>query len=251
MSPPDSSSRTPAPGAPPAASLLARGQALFREHGRLGGWLYLLHRALQALSGGRAGVVAYVLVGQPIGSGALAGVKPHPDTVVRPVLPGDPVIAAFPRPPEVIAARFAQGADCHVAEHKGRFAGHIWLAHGRYTEDEVRCEYHWADQPPCVWDYDVYVEPEYRLGRAMGRLWRGVDDALSARGVAWTLSRISRFNAASLNAHARLGARRCGWITVLVLGRWQLALMPHKPWVHGSGPGGRGPLLRVRSPDAL
>ncbi|MCU0927174.1 MAG: hypothetical protein MUF44_14505, partial [Hydrogenophaga sp.] len=82
--------------------------------------------------------------------------------------------------------------------------------------------YEIADPVTCVWDYDVYVEPRLRLGRAMARLWRAVDDDLAARGVRWSFSRINRFNAASMRAHQRLGAVEIGRVMFSVVGSLQL-----------------------------
>lgn len=205
-------------------SLLKRWQALVAEHGsRQVAALYVLHRVIQRLSGGRASIVPYVLVAQPVGNPALADVKPDASTVVRRITPDDPVVASFPRPAEVNAQRFADGSECYVAWVKGQFAGHIWIARGRYVEDEVRCVYEIVDAATCVWDYDVYVEPRLRLGRTLGRLWRAVDDDLAARGVRWSFSRINRFNAASMRAHQRMGATHAGWLAALSIGGWQLS----------------------------
>ena len=183
--------------------------------------LYVLHRVLQGLSGGRAAIVPYMLVAQPIGNKALAGVNPDPHTVVQVVGPGHPLVTAFPRPPHVIAQRFAQGHTCYAASVKGQFAGHVWIANGTYVEDEVRCMYEIADPSSGVWDYDVYVEPRFRMGRTMARLWKAVDDALAAQGVRWSFSRINRFNGASLRSHGRLGAVPVGRAIFAVFGSWQ------------------------------
>jgi hypothetical protein len=206
-------------------SPFGRWQALVAEHsGRGVAALYGVHRVLQQLSGGRAAIVPYVLVAQPVGNPALADVKPDLNTEVRRIAPDDPVIASFPRPAEVNAQRFATGSECYVAWVKGQFAGHIWIARDRYVEDEVRCVYEIENAATCVWDYDVYVEPRVRLGRTMARLWRAVDDDLAARGVKWSFSRINRFNAASLRAHQRLEAIVVGQACFLVLGGFQWRL---------------------------
>ena len=215
--------------------LLKRWQALVAEHGsRQVAALYVLHRVIQRLSGGRASIVPYVLVAQPVGNPALADVKPDASTVVRRITPDDPVVASFPRPAEVNAQRFADGSECYVAWVKGQFAGHIWIARGRYVEDEVRCVYEIADPASGVWDYDVYVEPRLRLGRTMARMWRAVDDDLAARGVRWSFSRINRFNAGSIRAHQRLGATQIGGLTALPVGALQLTFCTGKSagWRH-------------------
>ena len=200
-----------------------RWQSLRAEHGGASvALLYVLHRALQALSRGRAAVVPYLLVAQPVGNTVLADVKADPATVVRRIDPEDPVTAEFPRAREVIAERFAAGSACYAAFVKERFAGYIWIARARYVEDEVRCVYEIANPATGVWDFDVYVEPRLRLGRTMARMWKSVDAALAAEGIRWSFSRINRFNAASVRSHQRLGAHTIGSAVFLVFGPVEL-----------------------------
>ncbi|MCH7344178.1 hypothetical protein LZ017_12405 [Pelomonas sp. CA6] len=193
--------------------------------------LYIAHRLMGKLSGGHARIVPYSFVAQPLAAQAYPALRPDPQQVVRRVGPEDPLVREFPRPPEVIARRFAAGHECHVITVKGEFAGYIWIAKGHYLEDEIRCDYRLAAPRRCVWDYDVYVVPRYRLGRTMGRLWSAVAQGLRDEGHAWTLSRISMFNEASLKSHGRLGARRLGWALFLRLGPLQFALLGRRPHV--------------------
>jgi hypothetical protein len=203
---------------------------------------------LQRLSGGRAAIAPYLLVAQPVGNPALAEVRADAQTVVQRVGPGHPLLAAFPRPAEVIAQRFADGAECWAATVKGEFAGHIWIARGCYVEDEVRCVYRIAEPAIGVWDYDVYVEPRYRLGRTMGRLWKAVDQELAAQGVRWTFSRINRFNSASIKAHHRLGAKAVGQLVFGIAGTFQFAWGATFSLSLGQHP---GPVVRLQPPDTL
>lgn len=206
-------------------NLVTRWRSLTLEFGGSGlALLYVLHRVLQKASGGRAAVVPYLLVAQPVGNSALGSVKPDSATVVREARHDDALLPSFPRPTVINEQRFSDGARCHVASVKGDFAGHIWIARQCYREDEVRCTYLLADPERCVWDFDVYIEPRFRLGRTMARLWRGVDDALVAQGVQWSFSRINRFNLGSVRSHQRLGAREVGRISFVVLGPVQIRL---------------------------
>ena len=74
-----------------------------------------------------------------------------------------------------------------------------------------------------VFDFDVYVFPEHRMGRAFVSIWGAVNRVLHERGIRWTFSRITRFNVASRNAHIRLGARRIG--SALFFKAWALEAM--------------------------
>jgi GNAT superfamily N-acetyltransferase len=210
--------------------------------------LYALHRVLGKLSGGRAGVVSYLLVAQPLGRPGTARLRPDPACEVARATERDAISQAFPRPATVNQQRWRDGAVCYAARVKGRFAGTIWIQRERYAEDEVRCDFVLAQPAESCWDFDVYVDPDFRLGRTMARMWQHVEDELVKQGVRWSFSRISRFNAASLKSHARLGARAVGSATFLVLGGWQFALMGRSGW-RISGPGGRRPTLVLHPPD--
>jgi GNAT superfamily N-acetyltransferase len=207
---------------------------------------YAVHRVLQKLSGGRAALVPYLLVAQPLvgadAAGPVAGRSSS--TVVERAGPKHPAGSAFPRPPSIIEQRFADGAECHVALVKGEFAGYIWISRNRHVEDEVRCTWVLAEPAASVWDHDVYVEPRFRLGRTMARLWQAVDETLHREGVRWTFSRISRFNSASIRSHQRLGARPVGTACFLRIGRLQLMLSPR--WHLSLG--GAGPDLTLTRP---
>lgn len=224
-----------------------------REMAARSGWavttLFIAHRLLSAVSGGNARIVPYALVAQPIGTGAYAAVRDDPLTVIHEADAHDPLANALPRPEAVNTQRWANGAACHVAVVRGSFAGTIWIQRGAYDEDEVRCRYVLAQPQTCVWDFDVYVEPRYRFGRTMARLWKAVDGHLTKQGVRWSFSRISLFNAESMQAHARLGAITTGHAIFLVVGRVELACMTQSPWLSVSWGKRSVPSMALRPPE--
>lgn len=210
--------------------------------------LYLIDRLLSRLSGGRARLLRYHIVAQPIGGRPAAPLRPDAKTQLSLTPADSPLVARFPRPATVIRRRFASGGQCLSAVVGGEFAGFVWWQHGHYEEDEVRCTFLLDDPKRCVWDYDVFVAPPFRLGRTMARLWGAVDQKLAAQGVTWSMSRISAFNPESLAAHARLGTVHCESATFVVLGQLQCALLQQAPFVHLSWRLQRGPRLLIKAP---
>lgn len=223
-------------------------RSTFRQLGWRDGALYLLGQALRRISGDRVRIVKYWLTAQPIGHKDSLSLRPDAATQLLRVGRGDAWVSRFPRPPHVLESRWAAGAECTSAVVKGEFAGFIWIQRGRYEEDEVRCVYQLSDPVACVWDFDVHVEPRYRLGRTMARLWGHVDAGLATEGVRWSLSRISAFNAASLASHARLGIVTCGSVLFVCVGPWQFSWLPNAPYVHFSTGGSRVPVVRLDPP---
>ena len=155
----------------------------------------------------------------------------------------------YPRPRDVIAARFKQGGYSLAAWRNNELAGILWYQFGAYHEDEVRVRY-CLMSAHSAWDYDVFVQPHLRLGPTFSKLWEEAHRRLHARGVRWTCSRISAFNPDSLRSHARLGAVRLGSATFVTMGSWQWMFATQAPFVHISFSAGSFPQLRFDT-DAL
>lgn len=216
-----------------------------RQLGIVNGLLYALGRFLHQVSRGRWCLIRYYIVAQPIPSPPTPTCRPSPSSSIERITADDPICAAFPRPKEVIAQRFANGHTCLVAKVKGEFAGFLWYAHNFYEEDEVRCRFELANPAESVWDYDVHVEPAYRMGRTLARLWDAANGALEKEGKRWSFSRISAFNAHSLAAHDHLGIRQLETLSFVCLGGLQLSLRAQWPYVHLCTPRSQHPILQL------
>jgi hypothetical protein len=212
------------------------------------GILYFVSRVLESLTRGRCRIVKYYFVAQPVPDHRFASALQTTAISIRRVAPDDPIVNNFPRPTDVVARRFADGAVCIVAAKSDALMGFVWIMPGEYMEDEVRCLY--VLEPPGVaaWDFDVWVAPENRLTRTFARLWDVANAFLRERGYLWSISRISAFNAGSLASHQRLGAQKLGSGLFLLLGQAQIAVFNCRPFFHLSAGPGSYPVLRVRAP---
>lgn len=210
--------------------------------------LYVVMRALKAMSGGRVQLVRYHLVAQPIPEHPVPSCRPSARAAVRQVDGSDPVREAFPRPREVVQGRFDRDHVCLVATQDDVFVGFLWLAFDHYDEDEVRCRYDLLDPDACVWDYDVYLENAHRLGRGFSRLWDAANALLAEKGIRWSISRISAFNPASLAAHRRLGLKHLKSTTFLRFGPVQLSILPDRPYLHLGVSDSAVPRIRLGPP---
>jgi hypothetical protein len=236
--------------APADVRVRRRLRALVEAIDRLGvgtGLLFALATVVSRGSAGRVRIHRYHFVAQPLSAPAQPASRVN-STVIRHVGADDPLVAQFPRPPNVIAERFRMGAVCIAAEREGKFVGFLWLKESRYPEDEVRCLYVLEPSNATVWDFDVHVEPAYRLSRTFARLWDSANEWMGERDYRWTISRISAFNRESLAAHRRLGIRRIGTATFLRLGTVQVALLDRAPFVHASWRDAQAPVLRLGPP---
>ncbi len=219
--------------------------------GARGGLLYAANRLLQKATRGRCRLVHYRFVAQPVPAATGQTRTARSTTRIYRASPGDAIIAEFPRPPDVVARRFADGAVCFVAERAGKFAGFLWIKERTYCEDEVRCRYVLSPAERLVWDFDVFVAPEFRMSRAFAQLWEGAHAFLRERGYTWTISRIAAFNAASLASHARLGMVPAGTGLFVVAGPAQLAAFSRRPYLHFGLGANRAPTLEFRSPETV
>lgn len=210
---------------------VARMRALIADLGAANAALHLFDRVLSVVTAGRVRIFKYYFVAQPVPETAFLA-RPSARMTVREISAGDRQIADFPRPRDVIEDRFRQGARCFALYGDGRFVGFIWLLFGSYQEDEVRCRY--TPGAYCAWDFDVHIEPSFRLGRAFARLWDEANAIMRTKGVRWSLSRISAFNPASMTSHARMGAHRMGSALFFKVGMAQVMVGTQAPYFYVS-----------------
>jgi hypothetical protein len=225
-------------------SLWSRLRGKVRTLGCWNALLFTLAMLLRRGSFGSVRLVKYYFVAQPVAHTAVSPGGAAARLQIHVADREDAMLACVPRPAAVITDRFAQGARCVIAQRDGELAGFIWLAPERYREDEVRCLYRWTPASRAAWDFDVFIAPAYRMSRLFGRLWARAHELLLTQGIEWTLSRIDAFNAESLAAHRRLGARSLGCGYFLVAGPVQLMLATVAPYLHLSLNDGQQPQLR-------
>lgn len=231
-----------------ADSLLGKFRALVATIGFWNACLYATSRLVARLFGNGIRIVKYYFVAQPV---------QQPATPVRAgtgtfslefVDKESAMFAQSQRPPQVIAARFAQGARCLAAtDAKGDLAGFLWFVIGPYDEDEVRARFVPKPERQTAWDFDVTIAPRYRMGRLFKYLWERASTELWACGVRYSVSRISAFNGASLASHRRLGARVVGQATFLCVGHLQLMKSTLSPRWHLSWRDRQRPVLDVEA----
>lgn len=223
---------------------------LVRQLGPVNGALYAVAALLRRISRDRILMFRYILVAQPVLADGMPSLRAGGSTQIRVANRSDPIVSEFPRSAPVVIKRFEDGATCLVAEVKGQFAGYLWLAFESYEEDEVRCRYELKSPAVSAWDFDVYVKPEYRMGRTFARLWEAAFRELASRGVRWTFSRISAFNPASLASHDRMDMSRLFSATFICMGKLQIALIGAYPFAHLGWSTGTRPVLRLDPPES-
>ncbi|WP_265941697.1 GNAT family N-acetyltransferase [Dechloromonas sp. A34] len=214
------------------------------------GILYLFGRAMQALSKGRCYLIRYYLVAQPVPNPFVPVCRPSESDKIVEASSHDSLVEHFPRPDFVIRERFAKGHVCLAATHKNVFSGFLWFARGSYDEDEVHCRFLLAEPATTAWDFDVHVEPRFRLGRTFARLWDGANERYSASGIKWSISRISAFNQQSLQSHGRMGIRRLHTLTFFCLGKLQVGFMSCNPYLSLAWREKNRPTVTIYPPDS-
>jgi hypothetical protein len=231
---------------PIAGIMLRKLASPFQEFGPISGALYVLGNGMARLSS-RLRLYVYDLMVQPIQRGSLLPERWLKKLEVREIKPGDLELAAMPVRPDVMRSRLDQKAVCLGAFKQEQLVGYMWFCFREYEEDEVRCTYALSPPAEAVFDFDFYIFPDHRLGLAFASLWNGANEYLSARGIKYTFSRLTRFNVASRRAHDHLGWKIVGraiflqawrvevmlatlfpffWVTSTVSGRVRLTLRP-------------------------
>jgi len=217
---------------------------VYREYGLGVGLLYGIDRALQRLSSGLR-LYVYQLMVQPIPEKPLLPARFARRLQIREIRRGDPEVALMPARPDIKQARFDQNAVCLGAFRDDRFIGYMWFCYRQYEEDEVRCTYVVTPADQAIFDYDMYIFPEHRMGFAFAAIWSGAAEYLRARGIRFTFSRLTKFNLASERAHRQLGCRRVAHAFFLNAGSLQLMAATVRPYLHLSWSPSRRVRLRL------
>lgn len=210
--------------------LLRKARETILELGWLNGGLCLIERALSRC-GTTVSIGKYYLVAQPVAAGRLVPERRGQAFSIL-TLEGDhPLLHDLNRPPDEIARRLAGGAVCFLALREGRVIGHLWVTRSPYLEPHHRTCFVPYPANSVAWDFDMVIVPEERLGIAFARLWDHANEFLRASGAAWTCSRVSAFNSASLRAHTRLGMRVLHSIYYFGVGSVQVMVGDARPFL--------------------
>ena len=182
--------------------------------GAIGAASYLAARLARA--SGKAAFHRYVIVAQP-----RAGLPPMPRGFRVAELRAEELAGHnIDIGPAVAARRFAEGLTCLGAfDAKDRLTGLIWLREQSHLEDEVAVRF--VVPAATCWDTGLWIAPDARLGRTFAALWAGVATWMEPRGLRHSLSRVSDYNLAALNAHRRMGASELAHHTFIRFGNWQ------------------------------
>lgn len=175
----------------------------FKQFGLRDGALYVAHRALQRISP-RCGVFVYELMAQPVTEGGLLPAKWSKNVTSSEIPRGHPDIERMPAREDIKHLRFEQGAICLGVYLREKLVGYIWYCFESYDEDEVRCRYELTEPNRTVFDFDLYVMPEYRMGIGFIAVLHCANEFLRNRGIEYSFSRLTRFNIASRRSHSHI-----------------------------------------------
>jgi hypothetical protein len=139
-------------------------------------------------------------------------------------------LEAMPRPKYVLSGRFSQNVQCVLGLKGGELVSCAWFAKSRFIEDEVRCIYTLSEN--AVWDFDIFVFPEYRMSRLFLFTWNEASNRLYEQGIRNSYSRISAFNQNSIRAHEKLGATKVGSAIFFTLRSLQISFSNLSPYVN-------------------
>lgn len=211
-------------------SRMARFRSTIAELGLATGLMYLtallFRRFLPLFS-----VEKYYVVAQPVAKKPLLPERRGQKISVHLIKSDHPILADLPRSREELARRFAGGAVCFLAMREEQIIGYLWVTQSPYREPLHRAEFDPRPSGQIAWDFDMWIQPDERLGLAFARMWDQCNSFLRERGVSWTCSRVSAFNPASLRAHARMGMRVMHTLTYLTAGSVELLVADVAPFL--------------------
>lgn len=202
----------------------------FKTFGVRDGALYVVHRLLQRVSP-RCGLFVYDVTAQAITAKPLLPERWAKNLRYMEIPRDDPAIDAMPARAEIKRQRFEQGATCLGVYREEQLLGYIWYCFGRYDEDEVRFRYELTDGQRAVFDFDLYILPEYRMGIGFAAVLHSANQYLRSRGVDCSFSRLTRFNLASRRSHSHVGLVTVATTHCLQLGTVEIVLSSTSPHI--------------------
>lgn len=220
---------------------------LSKELGVTNSLIYIAHRVISGISGGRAQIIRYYVVAQPVLDKPLLPPHRGKNIEIRKLDKDTPEIFQLPLPRNIIEERLTQG-HCLAAYQNETLCGYIWLNLCEYFEEEARCVFVPCPKESTAWDYDLYIDPKHRLGFTFSKLWDAANKLLTEHNIQWSMSRISAFNAVSLASHSRLGTKRLGILNFIVLGPLQFTIGNLSPYIHFSPTSKSRLKIKVYSP---
>ena len=219
---------------------------ILSDMGAANGMLFILARIANRLCPAIA-IARFYIVAQPVMQSRVLPKGRGASIQVLMLSGHDPLLDQVATPADEIERRFSGETKCFLALRGERVVGHLWVTHSGYRDPVFRCEYRIESPETVAWDFDLWIEPKERMGWAFCRLWDACNEYLAGRKIAWTLSRISAFNAGSLRAHQRIGIHRLRSLTYVCIGRLEWLLLFPSPSIRISRQA--FPLLRVEAPD--
>lgn len=202
--------------------------ATFQEFGYFDGGCYLLSRLLQRARS-KLKIISYKLVVQQTWRRELIADRIYGRYSVREIVESDDaILKKMPVEWGVLQSRFQQRARCLGLFYKEALVGYAWTSLHCYEEDELRITFELPDDR-AVFDFDVFIFPDYRAGRAFAVLWEAVNRTLKRERIECSYSRISCFNSQSQRSHRQLGAVSVGRILALKRGQRQIIVSTLKP----------------------
>jgi hypothetical protein len=203
-----------------------------KQLGLINSLLYRIDQWIAKFSNNKARIIRYYLIAQAVPEKSTLPPHRGKDIIIRELFDEEKTYSDLPRPQHVITERFKQNGHCLGAYKNEILIGFIWLNLDTYQEDEVRCEFVPTPNNIAAWDYDIFVEPSYRLSLAFTKLWDEANQYLHVKGKKLSMSRISAFNRTSLTSHARLGGKIVGTTTFLRIGPLQIFIGNVRPYFH-------------------
>lgn len=202
----------------------------FKTFGVWDGTLYVVHRLLQRISP-RCGLFVYDVTAQAVTAKPLLPERWAKNLRYMEIPRGHPAVEAMPAREDIKQQRFEQGAICLGVYRDEQLLGYIWYCFGRYDEDEVRFRYELTDAQHTVFDFDLYILPEYRMGIGFAAVLHFANQYLRSKGVEYSFSRLTRFNLASRRSHSHVGLVTVASTYCLQLGAVEIVVSSTFPFI--------------------
>ncbi len=211
--------------------------------------VYSINRLFNLLTRGGMKIELYYFITQPVLNKRLIPERLRGSIDVRSVQAIDLKELEIPLTVELLENRNKKGIICLGIYENDSLMGYHCFSFGTHDDELYRARFDVGPTGEAVWDFDIFILPEYRGGLGFAILWDGVFEYLRDRKINWLTSYIAATNKASLRSHLRMGSFALGKVIFIQVWMLQIVFSTRFPRFHASFTDLRKPIFYLAPPS--
>lgn len=230
--------------------MLDKIRSLVADIGVMPAAVYSINRLFGMLTKGGMKIELCYFITQPVLNERLIPERLRGTFDVRPVRARDLKGLEIPLTIDLLENRNKKGIVCLGIYEQDSLIGYHCFSFGTHDDELYRVRFDVGPKGEAVWDFDIFILPEFRGGLGFAILWDGVFEYLRDRKINWLTSYIAATNTASLRSHNRMGSFALGKVIFIQAWMLQIVFSTRFPRFHASLTDLRKPKFYLAPPSS-